>query len=112
MRARSLGITPRRLLLRTSLLIGSGFLLLVYGTLYLTSLPLYPPDKPLPPFRGDPYAHRRWPLYDPSKPTSPEEWRRRAEAVKEGFLHAYHGYETYAMPHDELMPLTNRSVDK
>ncbi|KAF9529051.1 glycoside hydrolase family 47 protein [Crepidotus variabilis] len=33
--------------------------------------------------------------------------RCRAEKVKEAFVHAYHGYEKYAMPNDELRPVTN-----
>src|SRR6266478_5268401 len=30
-------------------------------------------------------------------------WENRAEQVKQAFLHAYHGYETYAAPFDELL---------
>jgi mannosyl-oligosaccharide alpha-1,2-mannosidase len=36
-------------------------------------------------------------------------WAARANAVKQAFVHAYHGYETYAFPEDELLPLTNSS---
>lgn len=39
-------------------------------------------------------------------------WTDRAERVKESFLHAYHGYEHYAAPMDELLPITNGSVNK
>jgi len=36
-------------------------------------------------------------------------WRKRAERVRNGFLHAYHGYEKYAhWPDDELKPNGNR----
>ncbi|THH05387.1 hypothetical protein EW145_g4830 [Phellinidium pouzarii] len=35
---------------------------------------------------------------------------RRAEAVKEAFVHAYSAYEEYAMPADELKPLRNTSI--
>jgi mannosyl-oligosaccharide alpha-1,2-mannosidase len=42
-----------------------------------------------------------------SPPVSAEEWNRRAERVKEAFRHAYHGYEKYAQPKDELRPVTN-----
>ncbi|PAV19179.1 glycoside hydrolase family 47 [Pyrrhoderma noxium] len=35
---------------------------------------------------------------------------KRAEAVREAFLHAYGAYEKYAMPADELLPLKNRSI--
>lgn len=45
-------------------------------------------------------------------PESPEIWADRAAQVKNAFAHAYHGYERYAFPHDELRPLSNRSIDK
>ena len=37
------------------------------------------------------------------------DWAARANAVKQAFVHAYHGYEAYAFPGDELLPLTNSS---
>jgi hypothetical protein len=40
------------------------------------------------------------------------DWAARADAVKQAFAHAYHGYETYAFPEDELLPLTNTSEMK
>jgi len=45
-------------------------------------------------------------------PETPEIWADRAAQVKNAFLHAYHGYEHYAFPHDELRPLSNRNIDK
>ena len=45
-------------------------------------------------------------------PVTEKVWAIRAEQVKEAFRHAYHGYEQYAFPHDELLPLSNGSVDK
>ena len=36
----------------------------------------------------------------------PSIWPRRADSVKAAFVHAYHGYEKYAAPHDELRPIT------
>ncbi|KAI6024434.1 glycoside hydrolase family 47 protein [Pisolithus marmoratus] len=42
---------------------------------------------------------------------SPEIWAERAVQVKNAFLHAYHGYERYAFPHDELTPLSNASTN-
>ena len=39
-------------------------------------------------------------------------WDDRAEKVKEAFLHAYHGYEKYAAPGDELRPLSNTRADE
>ncbi|KAH7922317.1 glycoside hydrolase family 47 protein [Leucogyrophana mollusca] len=44
-------------------------------------------------------------------PETPEVWSDRALQVKNAFLHAYHGYERYAFPRDELRPLTNESID-
>ncbi|KAI9573957.1 glycoside hydrolase family 47 protein [Boletus coccyginus] len=44
-------------------------------------------------------------------PESPEIWADRAAQVRNAFSHAYHGYERYAFPHDELRPLSNRSID-
>ncbi|KAF9645503.1 glycoside hydrolase family 47 protein [Thelephora ganbajun] len=40
------------------------------------------------------------------------DWAARANAVKQAFAHAYHGYEAYAFPEDELLPLTNSSEMK
>ncbi|KDR80608.1 hypothetical protein GALMADRAFT_240949 [Galerina marginata CBS 339.88] len=45
------------------------------------------------------------------KDTSPATWNARAEKVKEAFVHAYHGYELYAAPSDELKPLSNGKID-
>ncbi|EPQ56632.1 glycoside hydrolase family 47 protein [Gloeophyllum trabeum ATCC 11539] len=43
--------------------------------------------------------------------TPPAVWEARAEQVKQAFVHAYHGYEEHAAPHDELLPATAGSVD-
>ena len=40
------------------------------------------------------------------------DWSEMAEMVKDAFRHAYGGYEQFASPHDELLPLSNGSVDK
>ncbi|KAH0836527.1 glycoside hydrolase family 47 protein [Lanmaoa asiatica] len=44
-------------------------------------------------------------------PETPEIWADRAAQVKNAFVHAYHGYEHHAFPHDELRPISNTSVD-
>ncbi|KAF8840808.1 glycoside hydrolase family 47 protein [Paxillus ammoniavirescens] len=44
-------------------------------------------------------------------PETPEIWADRAAQVKNAFLHAYHGYERFAFPHDELRPISNTSID-
>lgn len=41
-----------------------------------------------------------------------EIWTDRAAQVKNAFLHAYHGYERHAFPHDELRPVSNKTIDK
>ncbi|TFK51900.1 glycoside hydrolase family 47 protein [Heliocybe sulcata] len=43
--------------------------------------------------------------------TPPAVWEMRAEEVKQAFLHAYHGYEKYAAPHDELLPMSAGLID-
>ena len=48
----------------------------------------------------------------PPSLTPPEEWNRRANAVKDAFVHAYRGYVLHASPHDELKPLSNQSADR
>ncbi|KAG9312664.1 glycoside hydrolase family 47 protein [Chiua virens] len=42
---------------------------------------------------------------------TPEIWAERAAQVKDAFRHAYNGYEKLAFPHDELLPLSNESID-
>ncbi|KAL0955277.1 hypothetical protein HGRIS_004167 [Hohenbuehelia grisea] len=42
---------------------------------------------------------------------SDSEWARRAGEVRNAFLHAWNGYERYALPHDELMPLSDKPID-
>ncbi|KAF9054465.1 glycoside hydrolase family 47 protein [Panaeolus papilionaceus] len=46
-----------------------------------------------------------------SRPANQAHWRAKATEVKEAFLHAYSGYYTFAAPHDELKPLSNKSID-
>ncbi|THU91531.1 glycoside hydrolase family 47 protein [Dendrothele bispora CBS 962.96] len=50
-------------------------------------------------------------VYQPPVEVSEEVWVERANHVKLAFLHAYHGYERYALPHDELKPLSGRYQD-
>ncbi|KAF8623208.1 hypothetical protein AX15_006446 [Amanita polypyramis BW_CC] len=38
-------------------------------------------------------------------------WETRAAEVRDAFLHAYHGYEKYAAPFDELRPVSNSRVN-
>ncbi|KAF5377767.1 hypothetical protein D9757_008115 [Collybiopsis confluens] len=56
----------------------------------------------LDPFSGDLAED-----YTPSNAIPASVWLERAKSVKLAFLHGYHGYERYAQPHDELLPLSN-----
>lgn len=60
--------------------------------------------------KEEPGAHRP-PSSGPGS-DSTVNWTERAERVKEAFVHAYHGYEEHAFPKDELLPLSNGSVNK
>ncbi|KAI0076610.1 seven-hairpin glycosidase [Panus rudis PR-1116 ss-1] len=66
---------------------------------------------------GGPWSHRphnHRPGWDrPSGPDRPVNatWDARAEEVKKAFMHAYEGYKQHALPHDELLPVSNRFVD-
>ncbi|KAG9220455.1 hypothetical protein CCMSSC00406_0003911 [Pleurotus cornucopiae] len=51
-------------------------------------------------------------VFDTAAPQLPDKvWDERAAQVRKAFEHAYHGYERYAMPHDELKPLLDRPID-
>ncbi|KAJ8507991.1 hypothetical protein ONZ45_g9694 [Pleurotus djamor] len=51
-------------------------------------------------------------LFQPgASQTNDELWAERANAVKEAFRFAYRGYEEFAMPHDELLPLSDGQID-
>lgn len=67
-----------------------------------------PPVRP-PVFPVDDHAHFI-PEFE-SDDFGPKSWKDRAMMVKEAFVHAYHGYEMYASPQDELLPLTNKSIN-
>lgn len=60
--------------------------------------------------KEEPGSHRP-PSSGPGSDSSVS-WAERAERVKEAFVHAYHGYEEHAFPKDELLPLSNGSVNK
>ncbi|KAJ7249448.1 glycoside hydrolase family 47 protein [Mycena rebaudengoi] len=54
---------------------------------------------------GNPVANGpRPPPYHAPKPG--DVWAERADAVRKGFLHAYKGYQTRALPYDELLPVS------
>lgn len=77
--------------------IGLGFLITLYRSYIIPSHP--------------------WPTHSVEEvefdvPDRNVDWAARANAVKQAFAHAYHGYERYAFPEDELLPLTNSSGTK
>ncbi|KAI5123518.1 hypothetical protein M0805_006678 [Coniferiporia weirii] len=77
--------------------------------------PFLGPPFPRPPpphgFDGPHFGFEEVDVPGPSNGKSLIDWSERAERVKEAFLHAYHGYEEYASPADELLPLSNSSID-
>lgn len=110
--------TPSRLV---PILIGAGLF-----TWVLLSLAGPPGPPPPPPGYGRPWRDHRDPRlgfdppiptrlrpYPPPRPDAPTSiWSTRADKVREAFLHAYAGYKRYAPDHDELLPLTNKGVNK
>ena len=57
-----------------------------------------------------------WPTPNSPLPTHSEDvqvdWPQRAEEVKQAFLHAYHGWEKYAAPQDDLLPLMKQGINE
>ncbi len=86
---------------------GLGWLVL------FSSTDFHPSFRPRPTPVGD-ETFAPVPLSDEVEelPVPVDIWAERAEQVKEAYLHAYRGYERYASPHDELLPLANGSIDK
>ncbi|KAJ3720975.1 glycoside hydrolase family 47 protein [Lentinula raphanica] len=66
------------------------------------SIPIYSSSSWTDPYSGDLAEN-----YLPTDDTPADVWLGRAKKVKLAFLHAYHGYERYAQPYDELRPLSN-----
>ncbi|KDQ51033.1 glycoside hydrolase family 47 protein [Jaapia argillacea MUCL 33604] len=95
-------LNHKRLSLRHLALTGLAFTL--FYIIYNSFLPPFYPGFHQPP------PHRRPPVSWKSN-TRPEEWARRAQAVKGAFIHAYRGYEKFAFGRDEVMPLTNVPID-
>lgn len=49
----------------------------------------------------------------PGGPVSPPDvWAERAQAVRRAFIHGYGRYESIAFPFDELLPMSNGSMNK
>lgn len=93
----------------------------VFGLWWFLAGFALPSMHPFPPPPPDAFPHLpppgpgRRPAWSPPPPDPAADggdWRARAEAVKRAFVHAYHGYEKFAMPADELRPISNRSQNK
>ncbi|KAJ8481787.1 hypothetical protein ONZ45_g15193 [Pleurotus djamor] len=84
-----------------SVIYGLGAFLLVSGLYYH----LWP--------RWSTVAEPRFPsaVFNNPPVLEDEVWDARAMHVREAFQHAYHGYEKYALPHDELKPVSNERID-
>jgi hypothetical protein len=89
------------------------------GISHFLDAPHFPTQhRPLiipPPDFGPPHAqsHRikaQRPLDGPDR--KEDVWSRRADEVRDAFLHAYKSYLTHAAPHDELRPLSKAPIDK
>jgi hypothetical protein len=70
----------------------------------ISSSYLYGSNEPLP----------VWPAPAQTHLTHTEDihWPQCGEEVKQAFLHAYHGWEKYAAPKDDLLPLLDRGIDE
>ncbi|OCH87824.1 seven-hairpin glycosidase [Obba rivulosa] len=89
--------------------LGAGFL---FWSLVYFAWPHLDPSRLLPPPHRPPLPHFAPvpPHFQPGPPPDPK-WTPRADAVREAFLHAYRGYLEHAYPDDELLPLTDGSVN-
>ncbi|KAH9967560.1 glycoside hydrolase [Russula dissimulans] len=113
------GYLPRPLLrfIFFSLVLSAFFVLFLPPTFvpHLVHPPPFSPDHPPPPaFPAPPpgpgsHRHRikaQRPLPGLGSHQKGDLWARRADAVREAFLHAYNSYVAHAAPHDELLPLS------
>lgn len=66
--------------------------------------------RPPGPYRGQ-RGGKAWGVQLPPLEGPIENWNSKADEVKEAFAHAYSGYETYAFPADELLPLTKGRIN-
>ena len=95
-------IAVRYLLLSSTIII----ILWTFHTLLSSSHSPPRPVKPAP-HKKDDLTHVL-----PKRPPRPKAWSDAAEGVKQAFLHAYHGYEDYAAPFDELLPMSRKGSNR
>ncbi|KAG6869228.1 hypothetical protein C0993_009092 [Termitomyces sp. T159_Od127] len=84
----------------------------VFAVVRLQTKPYVPPLgqhklHPRPSPTSTPVQQMTPPPYRPDP-----KWSDRAEKVKQAFVHAYDGYRQYALPDDELRPLSGTSINK
>ena len=86
----------------------------ILPALIVLSWPWFAPPSPPHDFGPDSEPFHWHPHAPPPKigPQHGSVWSNRALQVRDAYLHAYQGYKKYALPHDELLPLSNKFVDK
>ncbi|KAG6909355.1 hypothetical protein DXG01_000955 [Tephrocybe rancida] len=95
------------------------FLLRSVDPEYYISPPYFPGHHkyrpPPPPHAHQPWIHAGLPPKSPSDTEPPilhdPKWAIRAAKVRDAFVHAYEGYRLYALPKDELEPVTGKGTD-
>lgn len=124
---RILRIKPLRSVSRLTFVVAGGAIFCLW--LMITQFDALSFTRPYPQPHGRPPPGVHRPHFDfdlddapelppPSRPESPAapvstvDWEARAEEVKKMFVRAYHAYEKYASPADELRPMTNGTIDK
>ncbi|KAF7291974.1 alpha-1,2-Mannosidase [Mycena indigotica] len=84
------------------------FLLLPTGLLFLSASSYTPPQYRLSFFNSRPSTGRRPPQVSVPKG---DLWAGRANEVRKAFKHGYEGYRKFALPKDELKPMTPEGVN-
>lgn len=90
------------------------YLLIIPITLWLVSRLARPPGPEHDEHSvfGRPGRHPRPEHHDAPLRGPPSVWPGRAAKVRNAFIHAYTGYQTYALPYDELLPVKAGKVNK
>jgi hypothetical protein len=101
-----------RILWQRRNVIFSIFGVIVVGLFLLVSPPDFDIRSSILPRPWHPHIPFDDTTYLPKHPAGDKVWAERAHAVKRAFIHAYERYESIAFPFDELLPMTNRSVNK
>ncbi|KAL1667972.1 glycoside hydrolase [Schizophyllum commune] len=70
--------------------------------------PFVPLHEPVPP---PPFVPLHEPVRPPPTPEEAKTWAARADLVRNAFVHAYNGYRRQAFGHDEVRPVSGKTVD-